>query len=109
MLKNDSTGFPVAVAILKIDGDRKLIMDFICPIAEIKKILSQLNQLVEKEGQVSGLKIWVTRGWLDTVRLEGAIVNELGIEIPCNSWNPGPSSETLYGAWWLTAGDIDFM
>ncbi len=109
MLKNDSTGFPVAVAILKIDGDRKLIMDFICPIAAIKKILSRLNQLVEKEGQVSGLKIWVTRGWLDTVRLEGAIVSELGIEIPCNSWNPGPSSETLYGAWWLTAGDIDFM
>jgi hypothetical protein len=33
----------------------------------------------------------------------------LGIEIPCNSWNPGPPAELLYGKWWLTAGDMDFQ
>ena len=109
MLKDGSTNSPVAIAVLKIDGDRKLVMDLICPIAAIKEVLTQLNQLVKKDAQAVGLKMWITRGWLDAVRLEGAIVNELGIEIPCNSWNPGPSSETLYGAWWLTAGDIDFM
>ena len=55
------------------------------------------------------LKIWITKAWIDEVRISGVIENELGIEIPCNSWNPGPSSKVLYGAWWLTAGDMDFM
>jgi hypothetical protein len=38
-----------------------------------------------------------------------ATVRELQIEIPCNRWSHGPATETLAGAWWLTAGDMDFM
>ena len=53
--------------------------------------------------------MWITRAWADKVKIDGVIINELGIEIPCNSWNRGPSSKELLGAWWLTAGDMDFI
>ncbi len=69
-------------------------MDLICPIERMPGAISALNQLVSESGASAGLKMWITRGWLDKIKLDGATVNELGIEIPCNSWNPGPSSET---------------
>ena len=82
-----------------------LVMDVICPLSIMKQVLTSLSQLVPE----TELKLWITRGWLDTVKSETAIENRLGIEIPCNSWNPGPHSADLYGKWWLTAGDMDFM
>lgn len=98
-----------AVAVLKDHLQQRLLMDLICPLERMPVAISVLNQLVSKSGEGCGLKMWITRGWLDKIKIDGATVNELGIEIPCNSWNPGPSSETLYGAWWLTAGDMDFI
>ena len=71
-----------------------------------------LSQDLDAEGDMlpgKPLQMWITRNWADAIRVEGAIEREMGIEIPCNSWNPGPSSELLYGAWWLTAGDMDFI
>jgi hypothetical protein len=75
----------------------------------MKPAISILKQeLSEGEGGAV-LRLWLTSSGKDKVFTAGAIVNELGIEIPCNSWNPGPSAEVLYGAWWLTAGDMDFI
>ena len=102
---NDESGNMLAVVVLKEHEKRMLIMDLICPVARMKIIISQLVHLIEE----SELKFWVTQGWMESVRTDQAIENQLGIEIPCNFWNPGPSPKLLYGAWWLTAGDMDFM
>ena len=90
---------------MKEHAQSLLLMDIICPVSEMKECLRQLSGLVGEEK----LKIWITKAWIDKVRIDGVVENELGIEIPCNSWNPGPSSKLLYGAWWLTAGDMDFI
>ena len=102
---NDETEKPVAAVFLKEHESRLLVMDLICPLSIMKQVLTSLSQLVPE----TELKLWITRGWLDAVKSEMAIENHLGIEIPCNSWNPGPHSVDLYGKWWLTAGDMDFM
>ncbi|MDG2250646.1 MAG: GNAT family N-acetyltransferase [Gammaproteobacteria bacterium] len=102
---NDGTEKPVAAVFLKEHEHRLLVMDLICPLSIMKQVLTSLSQLVPE----AELKLWITRGWLDAVKSEMAIENHLGIEIPCNSWNPGPHSVDLYGKWWLTAGDMDFM
>jgi len=101
----DSAGAPVAFVVLKEHEQRLLIMDLICPAVRMKQVILDLGQLLSD----SELKLWITHGWIDSVRTDTAIENKLGIEIPCNFWNPGPSSKILYGAWWLTAGDMDFM
>jgi hypothetical protein len=75
----------------------------------MKPAISVLNQYLSRIEGDAVLRLWVTSSGKDKVFTSGAIVNELGIEIPCNSWNPGPSAVILNGAWWLTAGDMDFI
>lgn len=98
-------GDPLAAVILKEHEQRLLIMDIVCAPEKMKQVIEELNKLLPE----SELKIWVTKGQSEYLRSASMIENELGIEIPSNYWNPGPSSKTLYGAWWLTAGDMDFM
>ena len=101
----DGGGEICAAVFMKEHEKCLLLMDIICPVPDMPERVRQLTGLIGEEK----LKIWITKAWIDEVRISGVIENELGIEIPCNSWNPGPSSKVLYGAWWLTAGDMDFM
>ncbi len=109
IIREADSGKATAIAVLKDHSGGKLLMDLICPTIAIKPVIAQLIQELSSSGEATSLKFWVTKSALGKVLLDDAIVNELGIEIPCNSWNPGPSSEILVGAWWLTAGDMDFV
>lgn len=99
----------LALAVLKDHQQHKLIMDIVGSLNHLPLVLSFLNQQLIDPVKESRLSMWVTKNWADKIMLEAAIVNDLGIEIPCNSWNPGPSGDSLYGHWWLSAGDMDFM
>ena len=109
IIRSESSNQALAFAVLKEHDGGKLLMDLICPVAMMKKAISVLKQDLRKEECGAVLRLWITSSGKEEVLTAGAIVNELGIEIPCNSWNPGPSAEVLYGAWWLTAGDMDFI
>jgi hypothetical protein len=109
IIRSESSNQALAFAVLKEHDGGKLLMDLICPVAMMKKVISVLKQDLRKEECGAVLRLWITSSGKEEVLTAGAIVNELGIEIPCNSWNPGPSAEVLYGAWWLTAGDMDFI
>lgn len=108
-LRENATAKPVAFAVVKDHAGGKLIMDLICPVALMKNAITILNQQLSKDEDSGELRLWLTRSGVNKALTGAAIVNELGIEIPCNNWNPGPSAELLNGAWWLTAGDMDFM
>lgn len=108
-IRQNETSPAIAFAVLKVHEQRQLVLDLICPLESMKPVLSFLNQLVKDQRELQGLKMWITSAWAEKLDIEGAILNELGIEIPCNSWNPGPAAKTLNGHWWLTAGDMDFM
>ena len=99
----------LAFAVMKDHDGDKLLMDLICPVVKMKSAIYALNQELSSIEGGGVLRLWVTSSGKDKVITSGAIVNELGIEIPCNSWNPGPSAANLSGAWWLTAGDMDFI
>ena len=99
----------LAFAVMKEHDGDTLLMDLICPAVKMKPAISVLNQYLSRIEGDAVLRLWVTSSGKDKVFTSGAIVNELGIEIPCNSWNPGPSAVILNGAWWLTAGDMDFI
>ena len=102
---SDTQGDICAAFFLKEHDQCNLIMDIICPFKDITRYILKLSLLLHEVR----LKIWITKGWSKTLEVAGIIENDLGIEIPSNYWNPGPSSEILFGAWWLTAGDMDFM
>ena len=109
IIRAQSSKKALAFAVVKEHDGSQLLMDLICPVAVMKSAISILKQELGTGEGGAILRLWVTSSGKDKVLTAGAIVNELGIEIPCNSWNPGPNSGVLYGAWWLTAGDMDFI
>jgi len=109
LLPDDNAGDSLAFVVLKAHGESQLLMDMVCSMDRMSEVITNINQIVSAEYPGQDLRFWLTRGWLSVLPKDGAIVNELGIEIPCNSWNPGPDSASLHGKWWLTAGDMDFM
>lgn len=98
-----------AVAVLKKHEDNYLLLDLICGKAAMANSIRRIQAWAHEQDDQAGLKFWLTKGQLGAMNGLDYAVNELGIEIPCNSWNPGPPSAKLYGHWWLTAGDMDFQ
>ena len=90
---------------MKKDKQECLVMDIICPVADMQDCLRRLLLIIGQEK----LKMWITKAWADKVKTDSVIINEFVIEIPCNSWNRGPISKKLLGAWWSTAKDMDFI
>jgi hypothetical protein len=109
LVREAGGGRYLACVILKPHEGAALVMDLICAPEHMSSVLQQIRAWQMLSDPQQPLRMWLTRGWLPTLETQGVIVNELGIEIPCNSWNPGPAAATLYGKWWLTAGDMDFM
>ncbi|MEQ8312496.1 MAG: GNAT family N-acetyltransferase [Gammaproteobacteria bacterium] len=108
-VQSTSNAEVLALVVLKEHAQQLLLMDMVCAAESIGSTLDALNLYCHSQAESRQLKTWITQGWQTAVERPGCTVNELGIEIPCNSWNPGPSSEVLYGAWWLMAGDMDFV
>jgi hypothetical protein len=89
-------------------------LDIIGAKADFRDILVEVQRVVVSQWKEMGLvsqqiKFWVTAGWKELLSLPSVVEKDLGIKIPCNSWNSGPKSSLLNGAWWLTAGDMDFL
>ncbi len=105
----DDRGQLRGIAVCKRHGEGWLLLDLICAREAVASALSAMAVWAETGDGASPLKFWLTRGQLDALDGASYSVHELGIEIPCNSWNPGPAADLLYGKWWLTAGDMDFM
>ena len=118
----DSAGRAMALCVIKRSADAWLVMDIVAPLATVSRALTVLAHalaistaeepfIAQSGGNVppSDLVLWLTKGWLAKLDMPNAVVRDLGIEIPCNSWNPGPAASLLYGKWWLTAGDMDFQ
>lgn len=98
-----------AVAVVREHGEHNLLMELIAQQADMPPLVALLASWSVGPGNERPLKFWLTRNWLERLPLAVVAVNNLGIEIPCNSWNAGPPVEELRERWWLTAGDMDFL
>ncbi len=98
---------PLAVAVLKVLGQERLLMDIVCAVQDMPVALETLRCTLAQ--QQLGLHARITQAQAAALHLPGTRVHDLDIEIPCNVWTRGPSAATLAGAWWLTAGDMDFL
>jgi len=106
-LRHHDTGALAALAILKIHEGGRLLMDIIGPLEGIPAQLRALVAYLSESGVALCCRI--TDGHAQHFMLPGCEQRDLGIEIPCNSWTRGPQVDELKGAWWLTAGDMDFL
>ena len=105
----DPEGRLRAVAVLREHGEQNLLMELITVTADMAETVSLLTRWSARRDNPRQLKFWLTRNWIERLQLPALAVNDLGIEIPCNSWNAGPPVQELRDRWWLTAGDMDFL
>lgn len=98
---------PLAIVVLKKLGQERLLMDIVAAVQDMPAALEAVRRSLAQ--QQLGLHARITQAQSAALRLPGTVVHELDIEIPCNVWTRGPTAATLAGAWWLTAGDMDFL
>lgn len=110
-LRRRDTGVVAALAILKKHEGGRLLMDIIGRLDDIPAQLRALIAYLSDSLSDSGTRLCcrITNAHSQHFTLPGCEHRDLGIEIPCNSWTRGPQADELAGAWWLTAGDMDFL
>ncbi len=110
LLTRESDAF--AIAVLKRHEEKWLLMDAVAPLDRMNDVIAALRRWLDSRtdsrGESGALRMWLTNAWVERLAWQGRVEKKLGIEIPFNAWNPGPDSTLPYGAWWLTAGDMDF-
>lgn len=106
-LREKHNGQLKAVVLLKHQQNGRLLMDIVGDVTQFTVYLEALRTTLAQRELT--LCCRTTRAQAATFALPNAHWQELEIEIPCNIWTRGPSPEHLSGAWWLTAGDMDFL
>ncbi|WP_237113386.1 bifunctional class I SAM-dependent methyltransferase/GNAT family N-acetyltransferase [Pseudohongiella spirulinae] len=96
-----------ALALAREHGGEYLVMDLIGEIGMLADAFEALSAYGLQQGL--SFKLWITAGQAVHFETERTSRAQLGIEIPCNCWSRGPEAKMLAGAWWLTAGDMDFL
>lgn len=103
-------GTPVGLAVLRDEGGHDLLMDLICASTHLADAFRAVVAARRAAGRE--LRYWVTAGQMYRLQSEDPmdlIIEHMDVYVPCNVWVPGPGTGELQGAWWLTAGDTDFL
>lgn len=96
-----------ALFLLRQQDERRLLMDIVGDVEQFPAYIEVLRDYLATAN--TALVCRTTLAQAPKLNLHDAHWHELEIEIPCNIWTRGPSAEQLQGAWWLTAGDMDFL
>ena len=100
-------GKAVALGVLREHGEQYLLMDIVGAADVLSAAFSQICVFGRSVGRP--IVMWVTGGQVQRLKHPDSLIESTGIQIPCNRWSRGPETGLLKGAWWLTAGDMDFM
>lgn len=95
------------VAVIRDHGEQSLIMDVVAAADDLALVVMALCR--HGHDMDRPMVFWLSAGQLYRVQSTSLQTDVTGIQIPCNVWTRGPSTETLHNKWWLTAGDMDFM
>jgi len=107
MIRGVTQSGPLALAFLKPHEGGRLLMDLVGDVQMFPEFLTALRDHLAQRSL--SLRSRITHAHAPLLSLAHSNCHELGIEIPCNIWTRGPAVDTLRGAWWLTAGDMDFL
>jgi hypothetical protein len=107
--QNRFTGKPFAVAVVKEEPTRALLMDIVADAADFPRVLRLVANNMAREHNLP-LVFWLSSAWVERLQLGGlAAVKALPISTPARFRTEGPQSEVLQDRWCLTAGDTDYL
>lgn len=125
-LVTEESGKPQGVLVSRHADGRLLILDLIAPLDNFQTLVAFAQNLAARDG-LNSVSTWITEpdasiftginsAKADGVDLpssgvapQGVVVRDIGVRIPTSVCSAGPSPESLQDAWFLLAGDTDFL
>ena len=119
----EESGKPQGVLVSRHADGRLLVLDMIAAPDKFEGLVAFAQNLAAQAG-LSAVSTWITEpdaaiftaalgaetgGPSDSLEPQGVLVRDIGIRIPTSVCSPGPSPESLHNAWFLLAGDTDFL
>lgn len=98
---------PVAVAVVKEDGERLELLDWVSAIKDIPALINALKRFSAAAGYQQ-FYTQVSTQVVEYMKLTSPHEKCLNILIPTNAWTESPSEKLLMNRLWLTGGDTDF-
>ncbi len=102
------TGKPFALAVVKLESGRALVMDVLAAAADFAKAL-RLTAIRTAREQTTPIVFWLSAAWPQRLQLTALPAKLLPINTPTNIWREGPAPAELQDRWCLTAGDTDYL
>lgn len=125
-LVTEESGKPQGVLVSRHADGRLLILDLIAPLDNFQTLVAFAQNLAARDG-LKSVSTWITEpdasiftginsAKADGVDLpssgvapQGVVARDIGVRIPTSVCSAGPSPESLQDAWFLLAGDTDFL
>ena len=103
----DREGMTPGIVVYRGHGEQDMVMDVIAAAHDVAVVLQSAMRYRKRQGRE--MFCWLTRGQLGRMDTSAFLIADTAIQIPCNAWSRGPDADVLKEAWWLTAGDTDFL
>ncbi|MCP4697898.1 MAG: GNAT family N-acetyltransferase [Gammaproteobacteria bacterium] len=108
LVYNRITRAPQGIIVLRKEETRCLLLDIIGPLNKVPLLLIHARR-VAGEWKSPELYTWMSEPYASRFFHGEGITHCMELSIPACAWSPGPSAESLQDAWWLMAGDTDFL
>jgi hypothetical protein len=102
------TGKPFALAVVKQEPARMLLMDVVAAAADFPRVLRLVAHAMTL-GKNLPVVFWLSSAWIERLQLATLAVQPLPITTPANIYSKGPTPDELQDRWCLTAGDTDYL
>ncbi len=102
------TGKPYALAVVKLEAERALVMDVVAAATDFADAL-RLTAIRTAREQTTPIVFWLSSSWQQRLGLDALEAKTLPITTPANVWTDSLPPEELRDRWCLTAGDSDYL
>jgi hypothetical protein len=107
LLRHRLTRRAIGLVVVRQHDDRLDWLDLVAPTAAWDECAQVVVFLARRQG-LNRVTLWLTRPFDQHLHLPHQL-NDPDIVIPCNSYTPGPSAESIRDRWLLMGGDTDFL
>lgn len=106
-LVRSDAGAPQGVLVVRREGDRLELTDWIAPLALVPRVLQAARALAAAES-AAVLVSWMTSGFVDRLAADALAQRPTEFRIICRADLPDALRQRQQQRWWLTAGDTDY-
>ena len=107
LVSNEPGGQTLGIIVFRVENQRQLLLDLIGAPAAFPALIDQARWHCGQNDAYE-MSAWITAAHLDLLGGAWGRLDDPQVRIPTSVCTDGPSPESLYNKWFLTAGDTEF-